>query len=538
MTIIEESISYDYYKYNIIKKSQSFYGLNYEYLGATADDMKYQKCWFINSNKLDFIKNKKQLYKIDTEKQHLYLEELFFSIDEAVYSCPFKSIKIKNSIKNNFGIISKTLSNIIQKECKIHSFTSVFGILNGFMGNFSLRDSDYINAKKRILIGNKKTIQQRGDENENDNDNKFYILKIFKYKKGIIDNESIEALNYFKDTFINEYVKNSLYLNIRNIYNKVPVEKLQNFLEDIREDIIIDIHNNKGHKLLANNLLFDIKRELNEYQYYLLMNNELEIPNSAILGGIIDHYGIMDNYKNSILVIIDNETNKNEFIKGKGIIFKTRTNYVNSKNYICQIQFFDIERYEKINQDNNDKVEKIKKIKTLKNVIIFSKNSSELFEELSVDDISQQEFFISWNKNLDLQNKKRPNEEGEISENDNNEKAVSYNELKKSFIKNKYREKKINVEYIRKLHRLAKKEYRNNIEMFSIKKQNNNHIKIDYKNLTKKLMNNNNEHLSELELFYLEYIPRCTKEIIKIINVLKELMYKYSSNNFAQFLII
>jgi hypothetical protein len=68
--------------------------------------------------------------------------------------------------------------------------------------------------------------------------------------------------------------------------------------------------------------------------------------------------------------------------------------------------------------------------------------------------------------------------------------------------------------------------------MFSIKKPNNK-IKIDYKNLTKQLMNKDNENYSELELFYLEYIPKCTKEIIIIIKHFKILMYKYSCKNIA-----
>jgi hypothetical protein len=231
---------------------------------------------------------------------------------------------------------------------------------------------------------------------------------------------------------MNEFVNNSLLLNNMNIYNKIPIEKLKYFLENIREDK----QDNKGHQLLANNLLIDIKREFNEYQYYLLMNNKLEIPDSAILGGIIDEYDIMKHYKdknnNFILVILNNEKYKNECIKGNGIIFKTRTNYINSRNIICQINFFDIEKYEKDYPNNIELIKKIRKIKELNNVIIFPKNSLELFEKLAVDDISKQEFFICWNKNLNLEKiiKQEPNEDRERPENANNEESVSYNELK------------------------------------------------------------------------------------------------------------
>ena len=556
---------YDYYKYNIITKNQSFGELSYEYSGATVDDIKYQKCWFINSNKLDIIKNIKKFLEIDTEKQHLYIDELLYNTDEAAYLCPYKSIKRKkehssyenekssdnyyslnptsssknsiSSILNNCGIISETLSTIIQKECGIHYFTSVFGVLNGFIGNFSLIDSNYLNAKKRLIIRQNRIIQQK--EKVIKKDNKFYILKIFKYKKGFIDNESINILSFIikgeNKSFINECIKNCLNLNINNIYNKVTIKKLKNFLEKIRENE----GNVKGHKLLANNLLFDIKKELNEYQYHLLLDNKLEIPDSAILGGIIDECDIMghfpEKFKNYIIVILDNEKYKNECIKGTGIIFKTRTNYINLRNNICQVKFFDIEKYENKNKDNISVIEKIRKVKKLKNIIIFPKNSLELFNDLLVEDISQQEFFISWNKDIYIKSIKILHGKREKEEDNSNEESVSYNELKKGFINNKY------IDYIRQkgiipyLHNQSNKNYLNNLKKFSPKISK--YLKIDYKNLTKTLKSGQKNNLNELELFYLEYIPKCTKAIITIINNFKKLMYKYSSKNFAQLLI-
>ena len=47
-----------------------------------------------------------------------------------------------------------------------------------------------------------------------------------------------------------------------------------------------------------------------------------------------------------------------------------------------------------------EKKEKIMKFKQLKNVIIFPKNAYELFKILNIEDISKQEFFICWDKNI------------------------------------------------------------------------------------------------------------------------------------------
>jgi hypothetical protein len=55
--------------------------------------------------------------------------------------------------------------------------------------------------------------------------------------------------------------------------------------------------------------------------------------------------------------------------------------------------------------------------------------------------------------------------------------------------------------------------------------------------LTKNLIDKKDKNLNELELFYLEYIPKCTLVIKNIINKMKELMEMYSIKNIINLLI-
>ena len=62
-------------------------------------------------------------------------------------------------------------------------------------------------------------------------------------------------------------------------------------------------------------------------------------------------------------------------------------------------------------------------------------------------------------------------------------------------------------------------------------------IYIDYKNLTENLINKKDLNLNESELFYIEYIPKCTLVIKNIINKIKEIMNIYSINNIFDLLV-
>ena len=75
----------------------------------------------------------------------------------------------------NSGIISKSLYNIIKEKCKIHSFNSCFAIINGFFGNFSICDNEYLNIKNRIVIREDINTQKY---KKTERDNRLYILKI------------------------------------------------------------------------------------------------------------------------------------------------------------------------------------------------------------------------------------------------------------------------------------------------------------------------------------------------------------------------
>ena len=258
---------YNLYIYNILKDSLSIGSLNYEYIGATTNDIKYKKCWLVNTNKIDIINKKKDLFNIRSEKQHLYLNEVFFSIDQAAYHCEHKKkkkgkfqdtssensiINNSSSYSNNFlnlsnskilqslflinnGNISKTLEDIIKKQCNIHSFNCFFGIFNGFIGNFSIRDMKKDNEKNRITI-----IDNIKMPSNYRKDNIIYILNIFKYKDGWIDNETIKILNLLKfeknriknnlTNFIKKLVSNSLDLSIDNIKNEIPIDRLKFFV--------------------------------------------------------------------------------------------------------------------------------------------------------------------------------------------------------------------------------------------------------------------------------------------------------------------
>ena len=574
---------YNYYIYSILKDGLSIGSLNYDYIGATANDIKYKKCWFINTNKIDIINKKKDLLNIRSEKQHLYLNEVFFSIDQAAYHCDYRSIKrnklpdssgeinilnsnssnnnisnysnlkhLKSLILINIGNISKTLEETIKKQCNIHSFNCFFGIFNGFIGNFSVKDRIKDNIKKRIS-----TLDNIKIPSNYRRDNIIYILNIFKYKDGWIDNETIRILNLLKfennsiknekNYFIKQLVSYSLDLSISNIKKEIPIDKLKLFLNNYKEK---NDKNNKSINSFADKLMYKIKYAINKYKYRMIVNNEIKIPDSAILGGIMDVYGVMEIIKeeeNYVLLFIDNKENINKCITGNGIIFKTNKNYYSSFNKIVKIKFFNIDEYEKYHQNKVSLVEKIKKIKQLKNVIIFPKKSISFLSQLEVEDISQQEFFISWNKdfvnNMKINNDKNyvkeDEDEGEEEDKRPNEEkslSVSNTDLKKLYIydMNKYALKKTDVSF--KIYKIATKLYNYNLNALPKIGEIKSEI-IDYKNLTKTLSEIEKKELNELELFYLEYIPKCTLVIIDIINLLKELMYRNSVNNLVDLLI-
>ena len=573
---------YNLYIYNILKDSLSIGSLNYEFIGATTNDIKYKKCWLVNINLLNIINKKKELFNIKSEKQHLYLNEVFFSIDQAAYHCEHRSIKKNNLLEsssensiinssssnsNNFlnlsdskilqslflinnGNISKTLEDIIKKQCNIHSFNSFFGIFNGFIGNFSVKDKDKDNKKNRITILDNVKIPSSYRK-----DNIIYILNIFKYKDGWIDNETIKILNLLKfeknmiknnqNNFIVKLVNNSLDLSIDNIKNEIPIDRLKFFLYKYMEKNEKNNKNNKISYSFADKLIHEIKYSINNYKYRMIVNNEIKIPDSAILGGIFDEYNVMEIIKekeNYVLLFIDNKENINKCITGNGIIFKTNKNYYSSFNKIVKIKFFNIDEYEKRHQNS----EKIRKIKQLKNVIIFPKKSISFLSQLEVNDISQQEFFISWNKdfvdNMRINNDKNYVKEDEDEQEDKNDfdeektLSVSNSDLKKLYIYDmkKYSLKKTNISF--KIYKNATIKYNYNLNALQKIREVQSEI-IDYKDLTKTLSEFEKIELNELELFYLEYIPKCTLVIKNIINLLKELMYRNSVNNLVDLLI-
>ena len=571
-----ESLIYNYYIYDIISKSHSFGELDFEYLASTADNMKFKKCWFINSDKVGNFKNFKKIHEINRITEDFYVNELLLSHDEVAFLCPYKSIKkLKNNSLNvnssidismnlsitkyinsiemkNSGIISKSLYNIIKEKCKIHSFNSCFAIINGFFGNFSICDNEYLNIKNRIVIREDINTQKY---KKTERDNRLYILKIFRYSKGIIDNEYIKLLYYTKknqeNNFIEKCIKNSLDLSINSLYNKIPIDKLKYFLKILEEkEKHIFIKEN-----FCNKFLFQIKKAINSYQYKLLINNIIEIPDSAILSGIIDEYNIMEtvyDVSNYIFLILNNEKYKNKIIQGNGIIFKARTNYINDKFKPCLIKFFDIDKFENCYINNIEKRIKIRKIKELTNVIIFPKNSLNLFKDLAIENISQQEYFITWNKEIvdnfeNIENKNKDfcnNNDSNVKEGiyeeeeQEEEKTLSNEDIKKLFVKNDYwKIKGFNVlrKYINNLNIKAHELYISNLTQLSETKIKIN--KIDYKNITEILYEGKKMNLNELELFYLEFIPKCTSAIIKFINELKLLIYKYSASNLIDLLI-
>ena len=88
---------------------------------------------------------------------------------------------LKSLFLINNGNISKTLEDIIKKQCDINSLNCFFGIFNGFIGNFSVKDMNKDNIKKRITITDNVKISPNYRK-----DNNIYILNIFKYKDGVL----------------------------------------------------------------------------------------------------------------------------------------------------------------------------------------------------------------------------------------------------------------------------------------------------------------------------------------------------------------
>ena len=543
----------NYFLYYIINTNQYFFCFNYSYLGYTFDSMKYQKFFFINTTKLDIYKNKKNIFNIndkndendEKENNDLFINDILLNEDIAAYLCQYKSIKLihtnlseenNNNIVNiNRGIISSSLKEKIRKECQIHNFNACYGIIGNFLGNFSVINSVKYNNKNRILI--QKDKNKFKGEKKLLKDRILYILNISKFNPGILSNDNIDLLNLIKfseaKNIIKSIIANIFNLDINNIHKRIPISKSKLFLEILNNNV-------NGTKLRENNeFIYYMKKSFLKYQYNLINKNILEIPNSAILSGITDEYNIMKHAKNNcICVIIEHEKYGGvKYLKGEGIIFKTRNKYINLNEGIkvVKIKFFDLEKLE-----NSKKKEKIMKFKQLKNVIIFPKNAYELFKILNIEDISKQEFFICWDKNI-IDN---------LILLDNN-----YN-----YINAKGRKKKENISEI-----LKEEEFKNEIQNLFVKNLRNKHnigymhfisdnifnnknkslinyiqtknIYIDYKNLTENLINKKDLNLNESELFYIEYIPKCTLVIKNIINKIKEIMNIYSINNIFDLLV-
>ena len=529
-----------YFIYNIINKSLCLFNLNYKYLGTTFDDMKYQKVLFINEEKIKKFELKRKIFNIWDNKDIFFINDIFFNEDIAAYSCEYKSIKKfkkkdnkKNNININRGIISSSLKQKIKEGCNIHNFYSCYGIMGGFLGNFSVIDEYKYNNKNRIVINENKELSS--DNKNIIRDRTLYIFNIFKYNPGILDNDTIILLNIMNsENIVKSFVNNILNLKIENIYYRVPISKLKFFLKQIKDS-------NKEN----NEFIFEIKKAFLNYHYNLIRKNILEIPNSAILNGIFDEYDIIKHTKenNYICVIIDKEKYEGiKYIKGSGIIFNVRKKYLNSNknennenngDKICKIKFFDLEKCENENiYKNSNKYEAIQKIKNMRNVVIFPKKSEKLFSELDIKDISQQEFFISWNKDVfdNIKSKK------DIFLYLNSEKPKKEIKEIKNPIKNIFPKHLRNKKQIFLMHDYSKEIFQKESNLLSKNKIKNN-INIDYKNLTHNLINKQDLNLNELELFYLEYIPKCTLVIKNIINELKELMQIYSVNNIIDLLI-
>ena len=537
--IIDRDIQ-KYLIYNIVGNTHRLFNINYKYLGATLDDMKYQRCFFINEEKIKFFELKKEIFQIRDEKDVFFINDVLFNEDRAAYLCKYKSIKKINQKNNNIniGIISSSLKQIIREKCKIHNFNSCYGIIKDFVGNFSIIDEFKYNNKNKIAIN--PNINLSSDNKSIIRDRTLYILNIFTFSPGILDNNTIDLINLLNSNlFVESLIKNSFNLNYENIYDRVPISKLKLFLNSIK-------NTNKEN----NKFIFEIKKAFLNYQYYLTQNNIIEIPDTAILSGIFDEYNIIKSKdRNCICVIIDNEKYGGiKYLKGYGYIFVVRKKYMHlnteeNNQYcgdkICKIEFFDLEEYEK-NYQNSDKFEKIQKMKNMKNVIIFPKDSTKLFEELNIKNISQQEYFISWNKDIynNINKKKKKKKNKDIYLNYVPEKYRKEIEEKKNhkiYLLPKYLKNKNKIEDI---HNFSKKNYiyQNKILLINKIKCINN---IDYKDLTKNLINKKNQYLNlnDLELFYLEYIPKCTLIIKNITNKLKELMQIYSVKNIADLLI-
>jgi hypothetical protein len=98
--IIDRDIQ-KYLIYNIVGNTHRLFNINYKYLGATLDDMKYQRCFFINEEKIKFFELKKEIFQIRDEKDIFFINDVSFNEDRAAYLCKYKSIKKINQKNNN-----------------------------------------------------------------------------------------------------------------------------------------------------------------------------------------------------------------------------------------------------------------------------------------------------------------------------------------------------------------------------------------------------------------------------------------------------
>lgn len=627
---------FDCYILGIIESNFVFGESEYKFLGASGDDIKNQKCWFINKNKsIDNIINH---LNIRTKGDYSKLFSLLFSNVIAYLKLKYNTVKYLNNIENSnknsnninyiedneindndsedndneeeenkeyeikddkekkeksknsnkknnsiekfnnnndnkkikikyifdtgCGVISKGLKNDIYQKCKIHSYSSMCSIINGYYGNFSIYDSQKLNLKNRMIVRENMNIGIDGNEVEKDNI--LFILNKFCFTEGWANLEVIKTLYQLSinksefENFIQNNINSSFNLtNEKSILDNIQIYKIRNYFEKLL---------NKKFKLACNfnefNFSLSIKQAINNYHNKILKNQcTIKIEDSAILNGVIDEYGIFSEYfknekdvmknndkvidMNLVILILNNNKYENVCVKGKGIIFKVKSNNIYSFNPICVVNFFNIENFKKCG--NPIIIEKLNKIKKLTNVIIFPKFSRNFFNKLNVDNISQQEFFISWNKTL-LKNIKIKKCEKEMEDNKNeNENNISYEERRIDFI---YSIKKKNsIFYDCKIDSI-KKYFNSNNEYFienynQLRKLNklfatkNLSTFIDYKNLTKSLCDKNNikKNLNELELLYLEYIPKCVYVVSNIANTIKELMYYSNTNNLFDLII-
>ena len=492
-------------------------GINniYQFFGYSESQFYNLSCYFIRNT------NNIQLNKIILKKSGKlldYKKQFFILFNPIIEQIPNEEI-IKNdtiikketqeSSNLNCDKISIRLYNkIIDKINRKTSY--IIGLCNGYFGIWS-----YINDyKENIYIG---------PSNFNHPQNNLFIYDISKPRRILLNYRFLNFLLKFIDNgkifikiFENQINELNYFFSFLTSDNDC-IEQLIKFYSKIRiykDQFIFRLHESLYN--LNKNILRD--------------EGILYIKDSFILRGIFNNNERDKKLRPGYIYVEISPNNKtndsnNYILKGEGLLFKYPNNY--------RVQKIKFSRSYKAN---------------LVNVIIFSSQEKDIFNNLNIQDLSIEHFLLIWDKrivnNCNLA-KLTTIENNNKKYNNENNKNVTFDEIYSDFcLSNEIKKKSmvINPKYDSIIKQLNQKvtKYLNDLylklKLFNEENINNN-LLLDYKSLIQGLINKNNNNLSKEQFFFIKKIIILIPLLVDFIDSLYKLLLKNNINNLEYLLV-